>query len=70
MNLAQLIEHLQALATEIGPDARVGIRDTDSFRLGAVLSVEQVSTAKRDPEKLVYRQGVRTVCICTCTCTP
>ena len=64
MNLAQLIQQLQALSAEIGPDARVGVRgDANSPRLLPVWGIEEVSTGKRDPEKIVSRQGVRSVSI-------
>ena len=64
MNLTQLIQQLQALAAEIGPDAPVGIRDdANSPRLLPVWGIEEVSTGKRDPEKIVSRQGIRAVSI-------
>lgn len=63
MTLSQLIEKLQALSAEVGPDAPVGVRDTCAPKLGKVWGVEVVSTGKKDPEKIVSRQGVRTVAI-------
>ena len=63
MNLAQLIQQLQALATEIGPDAPVVIDLSDSMRLRSVKSTTPARVNSGAINRVVLRGGVPAVLI-------
>lgn len=63
MNLAQLIEQLQALAAEIGPDAPVVIDLSDSMRLRPVKSTTPARVNPGVVNRVVPHGGVPAVLI-------
>ena len=63
MNLAQLIEQLQALAAEVGPDAPVVIDLSDSMRLRPVKSTTPARVNSGAVNRVVLRGGVPAVLI-------
>lgn len=63
MNLAQLIQQLQALSAEIGPDAPVVIDLIDSMRLSPVKSTTPARVNSGAINRVVLRGGVPAVLI-------
>ena len=63
MNLAQLIEQLQALAAEVGPDAPVVIDLSDSMRLRPVKYTTPARVNSGAINRVVLRGGVPAVLI-------
>ena len=63
MNLSRLIQQLQALAAEIGPDAPVVIDLSDSMRLRSVKSTTPARVNSGAINRVVIRGGVPAVLI-------
>lgn len=63
MNLAQLIDQLQALAAEIGPDAPVVVDLIDSMRLRPVKSTTPARVNSGAINRVVLRGGIPAVLI-------
>ena len=63
MNLAQLIQQLQALSAEIGPGAPVMIDLSDSMRLRSIKSAIPARVNSGAINRVVLRGGVPAVLI-------
>lgn len=63
MNLAELIQQLQALSAEIGPGAPVVIDLSDSMRLRSVKSTTPARVNSGAINRVVLRGGVPAVLI-------